>query len=178
MTLQRLFEQNGLWITTPFNQGTASVRGLEADLKLPIRTWFARAPELDLRANLARNWSSLNAVPGPGNRLDSQVPVTLNLGADYRYTSQLSGGASFNLQTGGLSRREDRSGSYTGVRRTVDAYALWQPQNGLRLRLSLLNLLHQPRVQGQWYRAAQGSSDSFVNTAGGTSVRLLVEHSL
>ncbi|KAB8045390.1 TonB-dependent receptor plug domain-containing protein [Janthinobacterium aquaticum] len=178
VTVQRLFEQDGVWITTPYNQGRASVHGIEADLKFPLRSLIADAPALDLRANLARSWSRVDAVTGSDNRLASQVPATFNLGVDYHATAQWSGGASYNLQTGGLARQDRFSGSYVGVRRTLDTYALWQQQGGFRLRLSLLNLLHQQRLQGQWYQDGQGASDSMTSTASGAVLRLLIERSL
>ncbi|MFZ4874358.1 TonB-dependent receptor plug domain-containing protein [Janthinobacterium sp. Mn2066] len=178
VTVQRLYEQDGIWITSPFNNGIANVHGIEADLKFPLRTWLAGAPDIDLRANAARNWSRVDAVPGPNNRLASQVPLTLNLGFDYRLSAVISMGSNFNLQTGGLARLDAYSSSYAGVKRNVDAYALWQPEAKMRVRLSLANLLHQPQVQGLSYADADGSSSSVTSTPGHATVRLMLERSL
>ena len=178
VTLQHLYVQDGIWIATPFNHGQAQVRGIELDLKFPLRTWFSGAPEIDLRANAARSWSSVDAVPGPGNRLASQVPATLNLGFDYRLSPVASMGGNLNLQTGGWARLDARSSSYAGVRRTVDAFALWQPDGKTRVRLSLANLLHQRQEQGQSYADAQGASDSMTVTPGSALLRLMLERSL
>ncbi|MBB5609468.1 MULTISPECIES: TonB-dependent siderophore receptor [unclassified Janthinobacterium] len=178
VTVQRLYEQDGIWITSPFNNGIASVHGIEADLKFPLRTWLAGAPDIDLRANAARNWSRVDAVPGPGNRLASQVPSTLNLGLDYRLSPAISMGGNFNLQTGGLARLDAYSSSYSSVKRSVDAYALWQPEANTRVRLSLANLLRQQRVQGQSYADAAGSSSSVTSTPGQATIRLMMERSL
>lgn len=178
VTVQRLTLQDGVWITSPFNNGVAQVRGVEMDLKFPLRTWFVGAPEIDLRANAARNWSSVDAVPGPGNRLASQVPATLNLGLDYRLSALTSVGGNVNLQTGGWARQDAQAGSYASVRRTLDAYALWQPDGKTRVRLSLANLLRQQQVQGLSYADADGSRDSTTATPGSLSLRLMLEHSL
>lgn len=178
VTLQQLSLQNGVWITSPFNNGVAQVRGVEMDLKFPLRTWFVGAPEIDLRANAARNWSSVDAVPGPGNRLASQVPATLNLGLDYRVSPVTSVGGNLNVQTGGWARQDAQAGSYASVRRTLDAYALWQPDGKTRVRLSLANLLRQQQVQGLSYADADGSRDSTTATPGSLSLRLMLEHSL
>lgn len=178
VTLQQLSLQDGVWIATPFNHGTAQVRGVEIDLKFPLRTWLAGAPEIDLRANAARSWSKVDAVPGPGNRLASQVPATLNLGFDYRLSPEASLGGSLNLQTGGWARLDAQSGSYAGVRRTLDAFALWQPDGKTRVRLSLANLLHPRQQQGQSYADAPGYSDSMTVTPGSMLVRLMVERNL
>lgn len=178
VTVQQLYRQDGVWITSPFNNGVAQVRGVEMDLKFPLRTWFSQAPELDLRANAARNWSTVEALPGPGNRLASQVPATLNLGLDYRLSPLASVGGNLNVQTGGWARLDAQAGSYAGVRRSVDAYALWQPDGKTRVRLSLANLLHQRQVQGLSYVDAGGGSESVTGTPGSSTVRLMVEHSL
>jgi len=178
VTVPRLYEQDGVWITSPFNNGIANVHGIEADWKFPLRTWMAGAPDIDLRANAARNWSRVGAVPGPGNRLASQVPSTLNLGLDYRLSPVVSMGANLNLQTGGLARLDAYSSSYTGVKRSVDAYALWQPEAKTRVRLSLANLLHQQQMLGQSYADADGSSSSVTTTPGQATIRLMLERSL
>ncbi|OBV38199.1 TonB-dependent receptor plug domain-containing protein [Janthinobacterium psychrotolerans] len=178
VTLQQLSLQNGMWITRPFNNGVAQVRGVEMDVKFPLRTWLADAPEIDLRANAARNWSSVDAVPGPGNRLASQVPATLNLGLDYRVSPMTSVGGNLNLQTGGWARQDAQAGSYAGVRRTLDAYALWQPDGKTRLRLSLANLLGQKQVQGLSYAGDAGLRESMTATPGSASLRLMLERNL
>ena len=178
VTLQQLSLQDGVWIATPFNHGTAQVRGVEVDLKFPLRSWLSGVPEIDLRANAARSWSKVDAVPGPGDRLASQVPATLNLGFDYRLSPEASLGGSLNLQTGGWARLDAQSGSYAGVRRTLDAFALWQPDGKTRVRLSLANLLRQRQQQGRSYADAPGYSDSMTVTPGSMLVRLMVERSL
>lgn len=178
VTVQQLYQQDGIWLTSPFNHGVAQVRGVEMDLKFPLRTWFSDAPEIDLRANAARNWSSVEAVPGPGNRLASQVPATLNLGIDYRLSALASVGANLNVQAGGWARLDAQAGSYAGVRRTLDAYALWQPDGKTRVRLSLANLLRQSQVQGLSYADDDGLRDSMTATPGSATIRLMLEHSL
>ena len=44
VTVQRLSLQDGIWITSPFNNGVAQVRGVEMDVKLPLRTWWPARP--------------------------------------------------------------------------------------------------------------------------------------
>ena len=178
VTLQQLSLQNGVWITSPFNNGVAQVRGVEMDRKFPLRTWFVGAPEIDLRANAARNWSSVDAVPGPGNRLASQVPATLNLGLDYRVSPVTSVGGNLNVQTGGWARQDAQAGSYASVRRTLDAYALWQPDGKTRVRLSLANLLRQKQVQGLSYADDAGVRENMTATPGSASLRLMLERNL
>ncbi|MDO8065363.1 TonB-dependent siderophore receptor [Janthinobacterium sp. SUN206] len=178
VTVQRLFLHDGVWTASPFNNGVAMVRGIELDVKFPVRTWWAQAPDVDVRANAGRNWSKVAAVPGPGNRLASQVPVTLNLGLDYRRSPGMSMGGNLNVQTGGLARLDAHAGSHAGVRRTLDAYALWQPDAKTRVRLSAANLLHQQQVQGQSWGDDAGRSDSVTTLDGSVALRLMLERSL
>ena len=178
VTVQRLFQHDGIWIASPFNNGTATVRGIEMDVKFPVRTWWTQAPDIDVRANAGRNWSSVAAVPGPGNRLASQVPATLNLGLDYRLSPGMSMGGNLNVQTGGLARLDAHASSHAGVRRTLDAYALWQPDVKTRVRLSAANLLHQQQVQGQSYVDETGRSDSATTLDSRVALRLMLERSL
>ena len=176
VTVQRLYRQDGIWISSPFNRGNASVRGIEMDVKLPVRSWFAQAPEIDVRANAGRNWSRVDAVPGPGNRLASQVPATVNLGLDYRLSPMLSMGGNLHVQTGGRARLDAHASAYAGVLRKLDAYALWQPDAKTRVRLSAANLLRQ--LQAQSYVDGDGRSDSMTTVPGRASVRLMLERSL
>ena len=178
VTVQRLFQRDGIWTASPFNHGTATLRGVELDVKLPVRTWWVPAPDIDVRANAGRNWSSVAAVPGPGNRLASQVPATLNLGLDYRLSPRASLGGNLHVQTGGLARLDAHASSQAGVRRTLDAYALWQPDVRTRVRLSAANLLRQQQLQGQSYVEDAGRSDSVTRLDGSAALRLLFERSL
>lgn len=178
VTVQRLFQRDGIWTASPFNHGTATLRGVELDVKLPVRTWWVPAPDIDVRANAGRNWSSVAAVPGPGNRLASQVPATFNLGLDYRLSPRMSMGGNLHVQTGGLARLDAHASSQAGGRRTLDAYALWQPDVKTRVRLSAANLLRQRQLQGQSYVEDAGRSDSVTRLDGSAALRLLFERSL
>lgn len=178
VTVQRLFQRDGIWTASPFNHGAATLRGIELDVKLPVRTWWVQAPDIDVRANAGRNWSSVAAVPGPGNRLASQVPATLNLGLDYRLSPEMSLGGNLNVQTGGLARQDAHASSQAGVRRTLDAYALWQPDVKTRVRLSAANMLRQRQLQGQSYVEDAGRSDSVTRLDGSAALCLLFERSL
>ena len=178
VTVQRLFQHDGIWTASPFNNGTATLRGVELDVKLSVRTWWVQAPDIDVRANAGRNWSSVAAVPGPGNRLASQVPATFNLGLDYRLSPRMSMGGNLHVQTGGLARLDAHASSQAGVRRTLDAYALWQPDVKTRVRLSAANMLRQRQLQGQSDVEDAGRSDSVTRLDGSAALRLLFERSL
>lgn len=178
VTVQRLFQQDGIWITTPFNGGRANVHGIEADLKFPLRTWAAGAPDIDLRVNLGRNWSTLDSVPGPNNRLSEQTPLSANAGFDYRLSGAYSMGANFNLQTGGPVRIDRYLGSYSGVNRTLDVYGVWKADKNTQLRLSLSNALRQDQLQAQSYRDDNGATERSSVTPGSATARIVLERML
>lgn len=179
VTTQQLFQQGSAWISRPVNDGNASAHGLKFDTRLPLRQWLADAPALELRLNGARNWSRLERVPGPGNRLDQQLPRSVNLGIDYRPSARATLGASLSVQTGGVTRISEQLSSYAGVVRTLDGYGLWQWDPHSRLRLSLSNLLHQSRWQGRAYAdPREGASTRLSGTPSTAGVRLQFEHTL
>lgn len=178
VTVQNLYEQNKVWITSPYNHGTARVMGIEFDAKFALQNFLAAAPPLEVRLNAARNWSKLDAIPGPDNRLTDQVPLTANLGLDYKRSEQQSFGFNFNLQTGGNVQATPVLRTYTGVSRNLDLYGLWKLENKMQLRLSINNLLHQDTLQGSQYSEGNGRDVRNTVTPGSTTIRLQFEKSL
>ncbi len=165
---QRVVFANGLWVQTPFNDGVARARGVELEAKLPLRSMFKAAPALDLRANVARNWSTISTVPGPDNRLDQQTPVSGNLGLDYKMdTLPLSMGGSYSFQDGGPVRVALYQYAYSTPKRALDLYALWSFSPKTQLRLSLANALHQQNVTASTWADPDGTltDASFTPTA-------------
>jgi outer membrane receptor for ferrienterochelin and colicins len=66
------------WISLPSNVGKARTHSLQLETGFPLPALMDGAPPLELHANVARNWSSVDGVPGPDNRLDEQVPLSAN----------------------------------------------------------------------------------------------------
>ena len=160
-TRQGLLLENGRWLSIPVNDGRALTRGIELEAKFPLRRVLAGAPAIDLRASVSRNWSRVEAVPGPDNRLDQQTPLSANMGIDYKAAGgALSAGASFVFRNGGPVRINLQQRASTPVRRELDVYALWKFTPQYQLRVAVANLLAQPE------RAETSYSD-----AGGASVR-------
>lgn len=145
VTVQTLYRDQGAWISTPFNNGRAAVWGIEFD------TRRALGPDLDLRANAARNWSRIDAVPGPGNRLDAQVKASANVGVDYRVSTRYTVGANINLQFGGALRSSALLRSYTGPARALEAYAVWKVDAGMQWRASASNILQRAELSSRVY---------------------------
>jgi outer membrane receptor protein involved in Fe transport len=171
---------NGLWVSMPVNDGVANTRGVELEAKLPLKSLWKAAPAVDLRANLARNWSTLSNVPGPDNRLDQQTPVSGNLGFDYKMTSlPLAMGGSFSFQNGGPVRIAQNQYAYTAPKRTLDVYALVKFSPKTQLRVALANALHQENVSASRYVDSRGyaySDTAFTPTS--AVVRAMLEMKL
>ena len=151
-TRQGLIVEDGRWIQTPVNDGDALTRSLELEAKLPLSALMKDVPEVDLRASVARNWSQVDAVPGPDNRLDQQVPVSGTVGVDYKTPGgKLTTGASFAFKNGGPVRVNVQQSRYQSVRRELDVYALWKLNPTYQLRLAATNLLAQDAVSESRY---------------------------
>jgi outer membrane receptor protein involved in Fe transport len=138
------------WISSPTNSGNARTYGLELEAKFPLKAVMQTTTNLDLRASLSRNWSTVESVPGPDNRLDGQTPLSATLGADYK-TGPLTLGGSYVFKNGGFVRISGNQVSYQSVRRDLDLYALWKFNPKLQLRVATSNLLAQDTISQSSY---------------------------
>ncbi len=167
---------DAIYVTMPVNDGQATTRGIELEAKFPLRAMVEGAPAIDFRANLSFNWSSISSVPGPNNRLDSQTPISANLGMDYKLDKiplTLGGNASF--QTGGPVNISAVQSSYSVPKRVLDVYALWKFDPKTNLRVSLGNLLHQDNVSIGTY-SDKGSTIQTSVTPTTVTARVMFEH--
>jgi len=151
ITLDRVFESGGVWIVTPDNAGHARVRGVELEAK-------TTRGALAGRANLARNWSRLERVPGPDNRIDGQPAWTGNLGLDYTAGAALDLGGTASYRGGYVSRQSAAMASSGTPRRQLDLYAVWKAGRNARLRLSANDLLHQDYIERSIYSSDSGDA--------------------
>jgi len=147
----------GRWVVRPVNDGDAVVRSLQLEAKAPGKRFWSALDGVDLRASFSRNWSKVESVPGPGNRLDGQTPMSATAGFDYR-KGNLTTGASLAWQKGGWVRLSDAQSDYKLSRRDLDAYVLYKFNPRYQLRISANNLLGQDTASDRLYRDAQGSS--------------------
>jgi outer membrane receptor protein involved in Fe transport len=136
-------DAQGLWVVRPVNDGNAQVRTLDFDAKFPLKTVMKDAPPVDLRLSLNRNWSKVDAVPGPDNRLDQQIPFSAVFGADYK-KEPFSFGINLAYRAGGDVRISQEQGARLQARRDVDAYFQYSPRKDLDLR----DVDAQPRFNG------------------------------
>jgi outer membrane receptor protein involved in Fe transport len=145
VTLSRIYQSGGVWVSTPDNLGGATVRGVEFEGK-------TTRGALAARVNLARNWSRLDAVPGPDNRIDGQPAWSGNLGADYALASgTFDAGGTLSYRGRYASRQSAVQASAGGVKRQLDLYAVWKRGRTGKLRVSVSDLLHQDYVEASIY---------------------------
>jgi outer membrane receptor protein involved in Fe transport len=166
------------WVSLPVNTGKARARGLELEAKFPLKALIATTTALDLRGNLSRNWSSVDEIPGPNNRLLNQTPLSATLGADYKLGA-FSAGGSFVFRNGGEVRLSANQVGYESVRRELDLYGLWKLNPKVQLRLAGSNLLGQDYINESSYTVAgQGTQRSRSIYPGSPVLRATLEMKL
>jgi outer membrane receptor for ferrienterochelin and colicins len=163
------------WVALPVNYGRARSSSLQLETSFPLPTVFAAAPPIELRANVARNWSRLDAVPGPDNRLERQTPLSANLGLDW-HGGRVDAGASFGFQSGGPVRVSVNQIAYQNVKRDLELYALFKLAPGYQLRITGANLLGQDMVNEASYLNPDGTllRNRLVNV-GHASLKMMLE---
>jgi len=175
-TRQGLIVEDGRWIQTPVNDGSATTRSLELEAKFPLSSLWKDVPDLDLRASVSRNWSRVDAVPGPDNRLDQQTPLSATLGVDYRARGgKLSAGSSFSFKSGGPVRINVEQFGYESVRRDLDIYALYKFSPQYQLRVAVSNLLAQDYISDSLYVDEDGTRRRTCLYPGRTMARVTLE---
>ncbi len=137
ITLTRIEERQGVWTAMPVNGGDAVVSGIEFEGKA------TRGP-LAGRINLARNWSRVDSVPGPDNRIEGQHAWSGNLGLDYAAAATgVDLGGSYSYRGRVAQRSSALLFSDNAPRRQLDLYALWKRSSASRLRMSVSGLLQR-----------------------------------
>lgn len=170
---------DGSWVSMPINTGKAQAHGVELEAKFPLRHFYKTAPAIDVRANLARNWSTLDHVPGPNNRLVSQTPVSANLGLDYTADRlPLTLGVTYTFTNGGPVRFSFNEFDYSAPKRVLDTYALVKFSAKNQLRISVANLLHQENVSATTYVDATGALSDAVRLPTSTVFKAMLEMKL
>ena len=150
VVLRKLWIENDKWISAPINAGRAEMHGIEFDVKIPIAPPLAGWPSADLRVNVGRNWSRVDILPGPNNRLAAQAPLTANVGADLRFNAGITAGLNLHVVDGNVARRTPALTTRVAILRELDTYVAW-PALGGQWRFSANDLLHRTRRDAQIY---------------------------
>ncbi|RSZ59284.1 TonB-dependent receptor [Massilia atriviolacea] len=138
------------WLSSPSNIGSARTSGIELEAKFQLADVMADAPNIDLRSNYSRFWSSVDGIPGPDNRLDQQARQTANAGLDWRLKNlPMTLGGSYNWTPAILVRTSADEVATTGVKRQFDIYGLWKFSAATQLRVSANNLTNDDYLSGR-----------------------------
>jgi outer membrane receptor for ferrienterochelin and colicins len=174
MLLELDQDAGGRWLYHPVNDGAAVARSLDVDAKFPLKAVMRDgAPPLDLRFTVNRNWSQVDRVPGPDNRLDRQIPLAIVFGADYK-KEPLGWGVNLAYRRGGPVRMSQEQSILLQADRALDGYVQYSPRKGLDLRLSVGNALGTDDLGYTRYRDASGTSETWTRDARSLELRLNV----
>ena len=113
-------------------------------------------------------------MPGPDNRLDQQIPLSVSLGADYR-VDKFNMGASFAFREGGLVRVSEQQSTRLQLRRELEVYLLYKFNPGLQLRTSISNMLGEDNIGYSRYADTNGISESWNRTPRSARIQANVE---
>ena len=167
----------GRWVNKPVNKGSAISRSIEFDAKFPLQTLNKDAPPIDFRFNMARNFSSVQEVPGPNNRLDQQVPFNATLGLDYRMRGgMIVAGTSATFRSGGDVRTTVNESRYLTPKRDLDMYVLYKYTPTLQFRLRMANILRQETINSSTYTDATGRTTSTYTNPSAMNIGASVEY--
>jgi outer membrane receptor for ferrienterochelin and colicins len=177
--VQELFLDGTDWVSRPANRDRARTFGIELEAKGNVRQWWKEAPAVDLRFNVSRNWSKVDSVPGPNNRLAQQTPLTANLGADWKPAgTAFTLGANAGVITGGPVRLSESQTASVSIRRRLDVYGLWKADANTQWRLSVSNMLHQDQKSEDVHVGATSTLVQRTRTPSPAAVRLALEMKL
>lgn len=178
VTIESLFEDDGVWISMPINAGKARTHGLTLETKFSLSDLYKTSTDIQFHGNLTRNWSAVDSVPGPKNRLATQTPLSGSVGVEWRPTAKLSTGLDFSYTSSSFSRISPARSVAGWPERTLDLYANWKVDGKSSLKLSLSNALHQRQGWSSYYQDTSGSSSRLYAIESYTGIKLSYEHQL
>jgi outer membrane receptor for ferrienterochelin and colicins len=178
VTINSLFEQDGIWISMPVNAGEARTHGVTLETKFALKDLVETQAKVQFHANLTRNWSTVDSVPGPDNHLASQTPFSGTVGMEWNATQKFATGWDYTYVGDSYTRVSEFWSTGTWPTRTLDVYANFQVNPKNKLTLSLSNLLHQEQGVSTRFSDVAGSSSRLYATDTSTGIKLQFEHQL
>lgn len=172
----RIFNDNGTWVVTPANSGDARVVGAELEAKGRIANPSAEAPPISYRLGITRNWSRVDAVPPPNNRLQEQPLFTATLGIDYDLPGKTSTiGGSITRERFGFTRISSSQSTSRDSRTMLDLYGALRMRREVTLRVTITNLLNSDDIVRSGYADAIFTQNQKVSSRTFRGLRLLLE---
>ncbi len=176
--LRSLSVQDGLWISTPYNAGRAQTHGFTLDTRFALADLLRTEVDLQITANLTRNWSKVASVPGPDNRLADQTPLSGNVGLHWQASKRFSSSVDYSYSGGGTNRLSAEWARASTPERTLDVAADWKLDAASRLNLSLSNVLQQRQGSRTVYRDADGTVSRYASSDSRMGVKVQFERAL
>jgi len=172
VTISRSELRGATWVWIPVNAGRADTRGVEFEAKGPLAGF-------ELRANAARNWSRMDSLAGPDNRLPNQAPFSAGFGVDRKLASlPLTVSANLTIQGGARSRLSERISGDGSTQRELNLVGVWRVDAKSSWRLSASNLLAQRHHDGARYIDGLSGLSTLTTTPTWTTFRLAYEAKL
>ena len=143
------------WVSRPVNLSRASSSGVELEIKgkagelLPAG--WKPIEGLSLRASLSAYRSRVDDIPGPANRLEGQLPVSLTAGLDHVVAgTPLTWGLNIALTPGYEVQQTLAQRLEQRPARSLDAYLLWTFSRQVLLRVAGNNMWPPDDVNRVW----------------------------
>jgi outer membrane receptor protein involved in Fe transport len=175
----RLFNDNGRWVITPENSGPAQVLGVEFETKGTVKAMSEDSAPLEYRFGMTRNWSSVQAVPPPKNRLQEQPLMTASLGVDYGpFARAFTLGGNVNFEHQGLARTSATQSTSREGRWLLDVYGLWRSSKVTTWRLTFTNLIRRDVKVKSTFDDGSVRQEQIVSSRSFRAVRLLLDTEL
>lgn len=174
--LQQLFQAaDGHWVTSPYNGGDASASGVEFEGKAKLKDLLGNAPDADVRLSVGRNWSRVDSLPGPGNRLSQQAPLTISTGVDYRPTTDFTVGLGYTYSQGAYTQSSLTRSTTTHDSHSADLYGLWKVAKDLQVHASVSVTPGPDDGLRDGYADANGSVQQVVRSARQWTAKIQVQ---
>lgn len=161
--------RDGRWVSMPANFGRARTGSVELEWKGPLR-----ATPLRFSFSAGRHWSSVEAVPGPDNRLARQPRWTANAGIEHR-SGAWGAGANLGYTATGWVRITESQSVYNGIQRDLEGYLSYRTASGSQWRLTAGNLLRQDSLAASVYTNNSGRKEDAGTTGNGAWIRASYE---
>jgi outer membrane receptor for ferrienterochelin and colicins len=160
------------WVSLPDNLDRARSTGIEAELKGKLNQWWpgSGAPDgIAVRASLGWYRSTVDALPGPDNRLEGQQPWSLSLGIDQVINNPgWAWGASLQATPAYAIQQTVENRLSNSASETLEAYVLYRPDRQRALRLGMSNLNPRPNRR-KTLTAVAGAQDQTFDSRTTTS---------
>jgi outer membrane receptor for ferrienterochelin and colicins len=137
---------NGRWLVANENASEAVVLGLEVSTKTTL-VGLLEQRDVDLRTRLGIFNSKIRDIPGPNNRLRSQLPFQFAVNLDQKRIDNLwTFGASTTYIQKGELRMSAFETSFENDLKSLETYATKKFPNGIRVRFGIQHTLGTART--------------------------------